>query len=154
MGPKAPHLVMIGRRGWENEAVIDHLDRSSAVRKLVHEITDLTDEQVAALIRGARALLAPSLAEGFDLPVIEALTLGAPVIASDIPVHRELARAAQLIDPLDGLGWIDAIQSACDHPPRRPRRPGYSWDEHFKIVAQALGLEAEAPGPLRQVVNV
>jgi glycosyltransferase involved in cell wall biosynthesis len=154
MGPKAPHLVLVGRRGWENEAVIDHLDRSSAVRKLVHEITDLTDEQVAALIRGSRALLAPSLAEGFDLPVIEALTLGAPVIASDIPVHRELARAAQLIDPLDGLGWIEAIQSACDHPPRRPRRPAYSWDEHFKIVAQALGLEADAPGPLRQVVNV
>ena len=154
MGPKAPHLVLVGRRGWENEAVIDHLDRSSAVRKLVHEITDLTDEQVAALIRGARALLAPSLAEGFDLPVIEALTLGAPVIASDIPVHRELARAAQLVDPLDGLGWIEAIQSACDRPPRRPRRPAYSWAEHFKIVAQALGLEAEAPGPLRQVVNV
>jgi len=154
MGPRAPHLVLVGRRGWENEAVIDHLDRASAVRKLVHEITDLTDEQVAALIRGARALLAPSLAEGFDLPVIEALTLGAPVIASDIPVHRELARTAQLIDPLDGLGWIEAIQSACEHPPRRPRRPGYSWAEHFKIVAQALGLEADAPGPLRQVVNV
>ena len=154
MGARAPHLVLVGRRGWENEAVIDHLDRSTAVRKLVHEITDLTDEQVAALVRGARALLAPSLAEGFDLPAIEALTLGAPVIASDIPVHRELARAAQLIDPLDGLGWLEAIQSACDHPPRRPRRPGYSWAEHFKIVAQALGLEAEAPGARRQVVNV
>jgi hypothetical protein len=52
------------------------------------------------------------------------------------------------------LGWIGAIRAACDHPPRRPRRPGYSWNEHFKIVAQALGLDAEAPGPLRQVVNV
>lgn len=154
MGPKAPQLVLVGRRGWENEAVIDHLDRSSAVRKLVHEISDLTDEQVAALIRGARALLAPSLAEGFDLPVIEALTLGAPVIASDIPVHRELAHAARLIDPLDGLGWIEAIRSACDRPPRRPNRPAYTWDDHFKIVAQALGLETEAPGPLRRVVNV
>ncbi len=154
MGPTAPHLVLVGRRGWENEAVIDHLDRSSAVRKLVHEITDLTDEQVAALIRGARALLAPSLAEGFDLPVIEALTLGAPVIASDIPVHRELARAANLIDPLDGLGWIGAIRAACDKPPRRPRQPGYTWDEHFKIVARALGLETGAAPPLRQMVNV
>ena len=154
MGAAAPHLVLVGRRGWENEAVIDHLDRSSAVRKLVHEITDLTDEQVAALIRGARALLAPSLSEGFDLPVIEALSLGAPVIASDIPVHRELARSANLIDPLDGLGWIEAVRAACDKPPRRPRQPGYTWTEHFKIVAQALGLDADAPPTLRQMVNV
>ena len=116
MGRLTPKLVLAGARGWENESVIDQLDRSSAARSLVHEVANLDDAQMAALVAGARALLAPSLAEGFDLPVIEALALGTPVIASDIAAHRELAPSARLIDPLDGPGWLAAIQAACPHP--------------------------------------
>jgi glycosyltransferase involved in cell wall biosynthesis len=144
MGEGAPHLVLVGRRGWENEAVIDHLERSPAVRSRVHEITDLTDAQVAGLIAGARALLGPSLAEGFDLPVMEALTLGAPVIASDIPVHRELARGATLIDPLDGLGWLSAIENACRARPVGQPRAIQTWEQHFAIVGEALALAGNA----------
>ena len=118
LGPETPRLVLVGRRGWENEAVLDHLQRSAAVIRLVHEVSDLSDRELARLVGGAAALLSPSLAEGFDLPVVEALALGTPVIASDIPVHRELASgAATLIDPLDGPAWIDAIE----HAMRRPR---------------------------------
>lgn len=136
---QAPHLVLVGRRGWENEAVIDHLDRSPAVRSLVHEIADVTDDQLARLIGGARALLAPSLVEGFDLPPIEALALGVPVIASDIPVHRELAKGATLIDPLDGPAWIEAIVQAAQPGASRPgpARPP-SWSDHFALVAPRL----------------
>ncbi len=145
MGPITPHLVLVGARGWENEAVIDHLDRSPAVRTLVHEIDSLSDRHLAALLAGARALLAPSLAEGFDLPVMEALALGCPVIASDIAVHRELAPAARLVDPLDGPGWLAAIQTASVTPADRTPRPTPTWDAHFALVAEALGMGAEAP---------
>lgn len=48
------------------------------------------DAELSALLSGAAALVAPSFAEGFDLPVIEALSAGIPVLASDIPVHREV----------------------------------------------------------------
>jgi glycosyltransferase involved in cell wall biosynthesis len=138
MGEAAPSLVLVGRRGWENEAVIDHLERSKSALRLVHEIADLQDIQVASLLAGARALLAPSFAEGYDLPVIEALSVGTPVIASDIPVHRELARGAQLIDPLDGPAWLAAIEAASLSPIRPPPSAGPRWTQHFASVRDAV----------------
>lgn len=140
LGAGTPRLVLVGRRGWENEAVIDHLQRSEAVVRLVHEVSDLSDRELAQLVGGAAALLSPSLAEGFDLPVVEALALRTPVIASDIPVHRELAGdAATLIDPLDGPAWIAAIEQAM--PGDRGRGPHYvapTWSAHFDRLAVAL----------------
>jgi hypothetical protein len=85
--------------------------------------------------------------EGFDLPAVEACALGAPLIASDIPPHRELTPQAQLIDPLDGLGWLQAIEHATlSEPPAgvatfQPPR----WSDHFDTVARAVGLGASSP---------
>lgn len=139
MGEAAPQLVLVGRRGWENEAVIDHLERSHAVRALVHEVGDLSDADLARVMAGARGLLAPSFAEGFDLPLIEALSLGVPAIASDIPVHRELAAPATLIDPTDGPAWIAAIEAACAPALHEGWSfSAMSWEGHFALVADAL----------------
>ena len=140
LGSETPRLVLVGRRGWENEAVIDHLQRSEAVIRLVHEVSDLSDRELARLVGGAAALLSPSLAEGFDLPVVEALAIGTPVIASDIPVHRELAGdAATLIDPLDGPAWIAAIEQAmAGNGGRGPRYDAPTWSGHFDQLAVAL----------------
>lgn len=148
MGEATPRLILVGRRGWECESVIDHLDRSPPVRRFVHEVCDLRDEQLAELMAGARALLAPSFIEGFDLPSVEALALGTPVIASDIPVHRELLTDAQLIDPVDGLGWLAAIETAATLTPVRRTYAPPTWPQHFNIVARALGLNGveEATG--------
>jgi glycosyltransferase involved in cell wall biosynthesis len=140
LGPDTPRLVVIGRRGWETEAVVDQLERSPAVLKYVHEVSNLRDDQVARLIRGAAALLSPSFAEGYNLPVIEALSLSTPVIASDIAVHRELAVGAQLIDPLDGPAWLEALLAAHEHRPRSPAFLVPTWEAHFDTVARALGL--------------
>lgn len=110
-----PKLVIIGKRGWENEQVIDVLDRSALVKPHVIETSSLSDDAVLRLIANARALLMPSFAEGYGLPVVEALSLGTPVIASDIPVFREVSqRCALLHHPLDGIGWRNAILSLCD----------------------------------------
>jgi glycosyltransferase involved in cell wall biosynthesis len=144
MGTDTPPLVLAGQRGWETEAIVDHLDRSPPVQRFVHEINGLGDEQLADLIGGARALLSPSFMEGFNLPVAEALSMGTSVIASDIPAHRELAPGARLIDPLDGPAWLDAIEAAARRPPgadvQSPAQRPPGWPEHFAIVAGALGL--------------
>jgi glycosyltransferase involved in cell wall biosynthesis len=145
-GAEAPRLVLVGRRGWENESVIDHLQRSEAVIRLVHEVSDLSDRELARLVGGAAALLSPSLAEGFDLPVVEALALRTPVIASDIPAHRELAgEAAVLVDPLDGPAWIAAIEQATKG--NRGRGPAYAaptWSAHFDQLAVQLDRVARS----------
>jgi len=140
LGPETPRLVLVGRRGWENEAIVDQLERSPAVLRHVHEVNNLGDAHVARLIRGATALLSPSFAEGYNLPVIEALSLATPVIASDIPVHRELAAGARLIDPLDGPAWLEALLDARARRPPAPDFVAPTWESHFDTVARALRL--------------
>ena len=140
MGAAAPRLALVGRHGWENEAVLDHLHRSPNLQGLVHQVSELPDAGLARLLAGARALVAPSSVEGFDLPVAEALSLGVPVIASDIAVHRELAPRARLIDPLDGPGWLEAIEAATA---RGPGQTGYhapTWAGHFDAVSGFVSL--------------
>ena len=112
MGENTPRLVIVGRRGWENENVIDIFERSSFLAPYLVEVSGLSDAGMASLMAGACVLLAPSFSEGFGLPVAECLSLGVPVIASDIPAHREVAGDyATLIDPLDGPNWLRAIKS-------------------------------------------
>src|SRR5690606_8450931 len=101
----------------------------------------------ASLMRGCVALLAPSHVEGFGLPPYEAQALGVPVIASDIPAHREFAGdGVLLLDPLDGPAWVAALRAhmegmegALGHV--APRR-AFSWSDHV-----ARGLYA-----VRQVI--
>lgn len=141
MGPAAPRLALIGRYGWENEAVLDLLERSPALQGLVHQASDLPDAALVELMRGARAVLAPSAVEGFDLPAVEASALGVRLIASDIPAHRELTPQARLIDPLDGLGWLGALEEAARGLAASAGTAPYpapSWQAHFQRVAQAL----------------
>lgn len=114
-----PKLVIAGTRGWENEQVWDVLDRSTIVRPHLQECSGLADPALVRILANARALLMPSFAEGYGLPVVEALSLAAPVIASDIPVFREIAHGRAVYrHPLDGPGWRQAIEAfaADSHP--------------------------------------
>lgn len=149
LGSAAPLLVVVGRRGWENEMVLDLIDRAPALRGTVVEVNDLPDAALASLVKGARALLFPSFAEGFGLPLAEALALGAPAIASDLPAFREVGGDRfETIDPLDGPGWERAVEDyAADHSPRRAASlamaEGYdapTWDRHFELVRDVTNL--------------
>ena len=54
----------------------------------------------------------PSFAEGYGLPLVEALTLGTPVIATDAPVFREVTQGCAIYrSPIDGVGWSNAVES-------------------------------------------
>lgn len=145
--PAPPRLLVIGHRGWENEQVVDMLERSRRLRGLVEEHSGLGDAQVGALLCGAQALLLPSFAEGFGLPLAEALASGIPAICSDIPVFRELGRdAPEYLDPLDLQSWSAAVVDYSQ--PDSPRRAAQmqrltrwqapSWSDHFGTIEQML----------------
>jgi glycosyltransferase involved in cell wall biosynthesis len=120
-GAAAPKLLLIGKRGWENENVLDLLDRSRALRRHVLEISGLPTPVLRRLLASARALLMPSFAEGFGLPLAEALAAGAPAIASDIPVFHEIAGGAFTpVGPIDGVGWRRAIENLSGLGSARP----------------------------------
>ncbi|WP_418318630.1 glycosyltransferase family 4 protein [Piscinibacter sakaiensis] len=150
----APHLVVIGQRGWESENVDDLLERSRVLAGYVTVLRQCTDGMLQTWLHHARALLFPSFAEGFGMPVVEALAAGVPVIASDLPVLRQLAgEIADFIDPLDAIEWIGAIEDyAAPASARRAaqleRLRSYrapTWREHFERVdafVEALNLQS------------
>lgn len=113
------------------------------IESRIARFANLSREQLAELYRRAGAVLVPSEAEGFGLPVIEALACGAAVVASDIPVLREVGGEAVVYRPVaDVPAWADAVSRvlADPHfaPPREVRlaRAGrYSWCEHARIIA-------------------
>ncbi|WP_439551803.1 glycosyltransferase family 4 protein [Falsiroseomonas sp.] len=153
-GAAAPRLVVVGRRGWENENVLDMLERCSALDGLVREAGPLPDREVASLLRGARALLFPSFAEGFGLPLAEALALGVPAIASDLAALREVGGAVpDYLDPLDGSAWRSAVldYARSDSVGRRTqmgRLTGWkppSWERHFIEVERLMVRLAQRP---------
>jgi glycosyltransferase involved in cell wall biosynthesis len=142
-GADAPRLILIGQRGWLNANILDMLDRCATIRPLIEEHNSLPDRDLRPLLAGARALLCPSFVEGYGLPIAEALALGVPVICSDLAVFREVGRGVpEYLDPLDGLGWMQAIGDyAATAAPRRRAQlarlrewqaPG--WDGHMAAV--------------------
>ncbi len=142
-----PRLVLIGRRGWENEQVVDMLERCPALVGCVEEHGGLPDRAVQALIAGARGLLLPSFAEGYGMPVTEALALGVPVLCSDLPALREAGgEVPDYLDPLDGPAWERAIaELSAPGSPRaqaqRARLAGWRaprWAEHIAILLEML----------------
>jgi glycosyltransferase involved in cell wall biosynthesis len=147
MGLSAPRLIVVGSRGWENENVVDMLERTPSFRGLVEERRRASDEEVTQLLQGAQALLLPSFAEGYGLPLAEALALGVPALCSDIPVFREVGcDVPEFIDPLDGPAWSKAIKDYKDviSPRRRAqierlgkwRAP--TWNDHFEKILPLL----------------
>lgn len=143
VGSRAPRLLVIGERGWECEQVFDLLNRSELLRGAVVEVNRCDDPALATHLRQARALLFPSLVEGYGLPLVEALRCNTPVIASDLPVFREIADdIPDYLDPLDGPGWQRAILSysnaeSTDRSSQIRRIARYqppTWHDHFAAV--------------------
>jgi glycosyltransferase involved in cell wall biosynthesis len=90
-------LVHCGPAGWNVERLKERARRRPDVRLLgwVDEPT------LAALYRSAVAAVFPSIYDGFDLPAVDAASLGCPLIVSDIPVHREVLGDSPLYCPVD-----------------------------------------------------
>ena len=108
-GLPVPRLVIVGRRGWQADHVFELLDRGEFGDRVV-EVGPLDDRRLAETLVGARALLFPSFAEGYGIPLAEALAAGVPVIASDLPVFREIGQGVpELLPPDDVAPWSCAI---------------------------------------------
>jgi glycosyltransferase involved in cell wall biosynthesis len=117
-----------------------------ATRPWAHELPDVTltghvsDDDLAAIYSGARALIFPSDDEGFGLPTVEALACGTPVVACDVPALREvLADRATFVEQGDIAGLVSAAEAVCRPA---PAPPDWSWDDAARstwdVYAEAL----------------
>lgn len=115
MGAATPLLIIVGASGWQSRFIEDRIGRAPIAGTHIHIVKGLSTAALKHLMVGATGLLMPSFMEGFGLPIVEAAALGAPVVASDIEAHREVAPAsALLVDPIDGPGWERAVLSVLE----------------------------------------
>jgi len=92
-----------------------------------------SDEVLASLYKGARFLIQPSLIEGFGLPPLEALSLGTPVLLSDIPIFREIYEdAAEYFDPFSVEDIVKKLQQWV----QVEGKPQVDWVKVNRIMAK------------------
>lgn len=112
-----------------------------------------SDAEYAAVLRGATALVSASRDEGFGIPLVEAMSVGTPVVVSDIPVFREVGGdAAAYAAPDDVAGFVAAVRELDDpavHAARsaaaRDRAGHYTWAASARTLLTLL--ESLAPAP-------
>jgi glycosyltransferase involved in cell wall biosynthesis len=130
------------------EQLVDEL----GLRPHLRRFGRLSHAALAPYYRTAAAVVLPSSAEGFGLPVIEALSCGAPVVATDLPVLREVGGDAVDYCTLDDLdAWRAAVLWVLDEPPsarreaRLARAASYTWDVHAKTIVARHERASRAP---------
>jgi len=87
-------FIMAGAVGWQGKPILESLRSHPAWGRSLLHFEDLDDAELDHAYRHARAVVFPSLAEGYGLPIVEALARGTPVLASDLLVHREVGGGA------------------------------------------------------------
>ena len=141
---RAHPLVVVGAQGWrtgETTAALDSLGERCL------RLGYVSDAALAELYRRCTVFCYPSLAEGFGLPVLEAMTYGAPVLTSNVSSLPEVgADAVAYADPLDvqdisrRLDELLADRELRVHLAQqgRIRAAGFSWDDFARAVVAAL----------------
>lgn len=131
---EARQLVLVGKYGWGVAGLRDELLSKRSGGRIIW-LDYVTRDVLQSLYYGAGAFVFPSLAEGFGLPVIEALAAGLPVIATELPALVEIAEGYATFVPID----IDALSKALadlhdrsdkvdDVNARRQHAATFSWD--------------------------
>jgi glycosyltransferase involved in cell wall biosynthesis len=130
--------------GGEFSPALEALAADPVLAPRLRRLPRHSQRELAPLYRNARAVLMPSLSEGFGLPVIEALSCGAPVVASDIPVFRQVGGNAVAYAPTSELeAWQTRVLAVLDQDPaasraeRLAQASTYSWQAHAEIIVRA-----------------
>jgi len=136
-------LVIVGRISGDAGPTLARLSAHPMLGQRLFVYHDGSDTELDYLYRHARALLFPSAVEGFGLPLVEARQRGCLVLASDIPVFRELADAWVKLFSLNDAGHMAraVLEVAAAPPQRPPAMAAYGWQAsaaEFLAKVQAL----------------
>ena len=139
----AAKVFLAGRRGFGTDEVLGALEAHPMVAGDVHLHHDVSDAELRFAFMHARALVYPSYAEGFGLPLVEALRYGLPVLASDIPIFREIAGAhAVYFDPFDVRSMTSVLEAFLARGEYAPARLSqrFTWMSWEESIARLLDL--------------
>ncbi|MCP3963838.1 MAG: glycosyltransferase family 4 protein [bacterium] len=145
-------LVLATGGGWKHQTI---LDRCTDI-ETAHVLSPRDDGELAALYSAAAVFAYPSLAEGFGLPVLEAMACGAPVVTSNRSSMPEVAGdAARLVDPDDTAQIRQALDDLLRRPDERnrlaalgrERAASFSWIETARQTLDLYLRVAAGSGP-------
>ncbi|MAG11256.1 MAG: hypothetical protein CMI52_00405 [Parcubacteria group bacterium] len=134
-------LQLVGKPGFGYEEIAQRIEQS-IYKKDIHLLGYISQQKKSELLSQAGILLFPSWYEGFGIPILEAAAYGVPVIASNIPVHKEIAADtityAQVDNPRD---WVKKVEEMFEsYPPsqdmideKKQILNQYSWGKSAQI---------------------
>ena len=144
-------LVIIGGQGWNVEALAERILQHPERDHRLFWLQGLGDGDVRHLLGGSAALVQASIWEGFGLPLVEARSLGVPLIVSDIAVFHEIAGDAAAYFPPrepDDLAELLINAAAKTRPRARPQDlPARSWREASAELADLLVINRRSDVP-------
>lgn len=135
-------LIVVGSLGWHHRSILQKflpwLERGE-----VFMLEEVPSAELRLLYKHAKAVVCPSFAEGFDLSGVEAMSSGGVVVASDIPVHREVyADGARYFNPYSVEQLVHALTETID-----PDNPGRRIEllHHGAVVGRRYRFDAILP---------
>jgi len=134
--------VIVGRPGWKTEELQKEMREHKAYQDTLWILNDLNDAELQYSYQHARALVFPSIVEGYGLPIIESLKSGLPVLASDTPIHREVGKENILYFDLSQPDSLVSLISEIEKGERIPKEVNAesiaqpTWDQSAKELLE------------------
>jgi glycosyltransferase involved in cell wall biosynthesis len=136
--PDRDRMVFVGRVGWAVDDLMREIAANPATRDTIVILNDVTDDVLALLYSECAFVVFPSFAEGYGLPVAEALAYGKPTLSSNAGSLSEIGNGlVQRIDPKDTVGWADAIAHWLASPAELD-----AWSRRIKTEHQPVTWDA------------
>lgn len=139
----AGRLLFVGQVGWQVDELLQRIECHPRLGSQLFHASRLSDPALYWLLGKVAGLIYLSRDEGFGLPVLEAAMRGCPVIASDIPVLREVGGSwARYVGPDDTQGLVQAVSALSSAPPQY--RPQRTWSDVALRLADCLAMSGSA----------
>ena len=150
LGPDAPPLVVVGQPDFSYQSIFDAI-KAHGLEQRVRLLSSVGDGVLPALMRHARVFVYPAYAEGFGMPVAEAMASGVPVITSNTTSMPEIGGDAALyVDPSSVDDLADKLQRLLSDPALHARMGAqglaqveqFSWKQSAEVlINQVRGLK-------------
>lgn len=139
-------FTLVGSPGWGCDELIARLRVAHADPAVPLSWREgVSDETLSRLYRSSDVVLQPSRAEGFGLPLAEALAMGVPVLARDLPVFREIVTDNASFFTTDADLVPALLRRLAEPSPSRAAHPGWTWQDSAAQLLAVIGVSTPPP---------